>query len=434
MKPDSISVLLGHDVNGGAAVSWEPAHLANGHCAVFGMSGTGKSHNLRGLVSGVTRCPGAIPRIHVYDVHGDLEMENESVVSFSEQTSYGLNPLVVNENADYGGPRRRIQALISIMNKTSRVLGPKQESVLRAILNDLYSANGFHQDKPASWSLQDGVTRRFPKKFPTFTDAYRFAHSKLKALYLGGVSSPAVTLIEDVNKAVIALNRGLREIAAGDSEKQKSVDAARDKAITGLTDLVLSLKTGREIEDAIRYESKEVLKSVVDRLENLNATGILKGVPPPFDTSKPVWRRKINHLSGDERKLFVLLDLYDLFWGAVQKGLSDRVREIIVLDEAHIFMDDDPENPITMISREARKFGLAIILASQTPTEYPDAVMSSMACKIVLKLDALFAGAAARKLGVEPAALDWIVPRKSGLVQFKKQGDASNSFMKTVFQ
>src|SRR3546814_8879339 len=106
----------------------------------------------------------------------------------------------------------------------------------------------------------------------------------------------------------------------------------------------------------MKYDSTDVLKSVVDRLENLNAIGVFKATPPPFDPYADVWRSKIQALSTEERKLFVLFRLEAIFAAHIQRGEQDQVVAVVVLDEAHISADDDPDNIIKHIAKEAITF------------------------------------------------------------------------------
>lgn len=47
---------------------------------------------------------------------------------FSEQTTYGMNPLRVNPDPHFGGIRKRVQGFITTINRViMRALGPKQE-------------------------------------------------------------------------------------------------------------------------------------------------------------------------------------------------------------------------------------------------------------------------------------------------------------------
>src|SRR3546814_9934988 len=83
-------------------------------------------------------------RFHVFDVHGDIEIEDASSVMFSEQTQYGMNPLRVNPDPHFGGVRKKVQGFISTMNRVSGALGTKQEACLRNILYDSYEIGRAH--------------------------------------------------------------------------------------------------------------------------------------------------------------------------------------------------------------------------------------------------------------------------------------------------
>ena len=52
----------------------------------------------------------------------------------------------------------------------------------------------------------------------------------------------------------------------------------------------------------MKYDSKDVMKSVVERLENLYNCGIFKEQQPPFDTNSTVWRYDIKALRLEEKK------------------------------------------------------------------------------------------------------------------------------------
>jgi len=209
-------------------------------------------------------------------------------VKFSEATAYGHNPLAVSPDRDGGGVRRQIQSFIAALNRTSRQLGTRQEAVLRALLTDLYAANGFYEDKPDSWRLDDGMARKYPKKYPTLLDAARFSAAKLRALYLGADAKRC--RMEQVNakaRSIYARNKAmvrygtlwamLKPIISNRSrigQTERSGDSGYAAAIQGIA-------TGRELDDLIRYDSKDVLRSVVERLESLNAIGIFRPDEPP---------------------------------------------------------------------------------------------------------------------------------------------------------
>ena len=178
----------------------------------------------------------------------------------------------------------------------------------------------------------------------------------------------------------------------------------------------------------MRYDSTDVLKSVVDRLENLAAIGIFKAKPPPFDPGKAVWRYDIRALSKEEQKLFVLFRLEELFADAVQRGEQKTVRDVILLDEAHIFFDDDPDNIINTIAKEARKFGVALICVSQSPTHFTEDFIAAVATKVVLGIDELYWKGSATKMRLTEEALAWVKLQKTLLVQVKARGATKNEW------
>ena len=137
-------------------VVWDSARAVNGHCLLAGMSGAGKTHTLRGIVRQMRASGPPDLRVHVFDVHGDLEIEGASAVRFSEQTPHGLNPLRVNPDPHFGGVRKQAQRFIDTIERANRTLGPRQEAALRHILQELYAAHGFHADRPETWTLDEG--------------------------------------------------------------------------------------------------------------------------------------------------------------------------------------------------------------------------------------------------------------------------------------
>ena len=218
-------------------VLWESGKVINPHMLIMGKSGTGKTYTLRKLLRQILPQAEGPVRVHIFDVHGDIDIQGASSVKFSESTPYGFNPLWINPDPDFGGVRKRIQSVLSTLNRTSRQLGNKQESCLRNILMDLYSANGFIDGQPQTWVLNDGIQRRYPKKNPTMEDAYRFASFKLKAMYIGA-NTAAVSKLEEVNKKSAAFYSKQRQaLRAGGADK---VDDSLKRDIEKLKNEILT--------------------------------------------------------------------------------------------------------------------------------------------------------------------------------------------------
>lgn len=474
------------------SVTWDSQVAVNGHLLMCGMTGAGKTFTLRKMVQQMRRTGDRSLRIHVMDVHGDIVIPDASTVMFSEQTKWGMNPLRVIDDPHYGGVRKRVQAFIATINKVMRQLGTKQEAALRNILYDVYTRHGFKQDDPNTWAVEEGserlisdgsdgrlyidvplgekddakalgarwdlslkcwyipsdeytgaVTRWSPKTLsrthPSISDALRMARHILQMSFLGtGVE--AVTNLEIANKAARAYQRKLLEsLRRGekgftDDKLSTDLEKAKKKAVDTFAAYADSIATGKELGDVMKYDSTDVLKGVVDRLENLNAIGIFKSTAPPFDPNAQVWRYHIKALSMEERKLFVLFKLAEIFEAAVQRGEQPDICEIVILDEAHIYADDDPENIINTIAKEARKFGLALICASQSPTHFTEDFIAAVATKIILGIDEMYWRGSVSKMGLTLDQLAWIKPQSSMLIQLKTRGATKNDWRMTALE
>ena len=413
-------------------IVWDTSRLINGHVLIVGKSGTGKTHTLKSMVSQMSKASNGKMRVHIMDVHGDIELDGACTVKFSESTPYGFNPLTINPDPDFGGVRKRIQSFIAALSRTGFRLGPKQEAALRNVMFDLYAANGFIDGDPSTWRIDPASANgRFGRKQPAMEDAVRFANAKLRSMFLG-TSSRTVGALEKLYRKQIQFQSKIKHSNKGlDQADMEIVKAELVKLASDATDLfkehMEAMQTGRELDDLIKYDSKDVMKSVVDRLENLHNIGIFRAKRPPFDLNNPIWRYDIKALSVDEKKLFVSFLLEAIFQRATQRGVQSDVVELVILDEAHLFSSDDPDNPVNVIAKEARKFGLGLFCASQSPTHFSDDFISNVGTKIILGIDQLYWDGTVRKLKIDQAALEWIVPHQRMIAQMNNRSENKNS-------
>lgn len=437
-----MNIIFGNDaaaLNRGKSqpVLWQSQKVINGHMLLVGKSGTGKTYTLKQILNQLGSQQKNL-RVHVMDIHGDIEIEGASTVKFSESTKFGFNPLKINPDPDFGGVRKRVQSFLSALQRTSRKLGSKQEAALRNILFDLFAANGFLDGKAETWKIDDGKQRQYQKKNPTLEDAYKFSQFKLKSMFLGTNSRAAISLEvlnKKVNQFYVKRKQAAKTAGMTEEELRKTeleLKKLGEGAIEQYKEYIEAIQTGMELNDVMKYDSKDVMKSVVERLENLHSIGIFKSEPPPFDPKASIWRYDIKALSMDEKKLFVTFVLESIFQKAVQEGLQSDVVEIIVLDEAHNFLSDDPEDITNIIAKEARKFGVALICASQSPTSFSDDFVSNVGTKIILGIDQMFWDGSIRKLRLDQKALEWIVPHQRILVQINNKGEMKNDFSWTI--
>lgn len=467
-------------------VTFESDNLINSHLLIVGASGTGKSYLLRRLIDEAC-AQGSQLRFHIFDVHGDLDVPGASSIQFSEQSPYGLNPFRVNPNHHFGGVRKSVQNFIKTVNQASRVaLGGKQEAVIRNLLLDVFENRGFYPDKPETWAvnamelglLSSGADNRLylnvpyaekdkaralgarwdtgrnhwwvhtekykgdltqwppafqERSYPTLDEVIGYC-KRLHVERFMGSDQKAVRALQDVHRKARSLHTKKMEavknkdFAGYDEEEEKALDSAREKAISAYVDYVNILQTGQELESLLKYDSSDVLKSVLDRLENLKSTGLFKDKKPAFDENANVWRYQINALTHEEKRLFVFFTLQNLFYDSVQRGEQQDVKDVVVLDELGVYTGagDDSDGIIGTIAREARKFGLALWAASQTPTNVPESLASSVGTKVILGIDEMYWAQSLNKLRIEQKLLEWVRPTKSLAVQMKERGSLKN--------
>ncbi|MEQ1559196.1 MAG: ATP-binding protein [Methyloglobulus sp.] len=434
-----MKIVLGHDdyllsKNQESLVYCDFDKLVNAHILIMGKTGMGKTSFLRMAIQQMQHFF-PTPRIHIMDVHGDINLNGASSIRFSESTEYGLNPFVVSADPHFGGIRKRVQDFIATINGCHPT-GARQEAVMRHLITDLYAANGFFADNYNSWGLNDGAQRRYPKRYPTMEDACRFAFGKLKQLIIGSdtVSGRALEELNRVTSKLYKISKqfGQPGCVVDESLGEKAMEL-RTRALQAYRDYIENLETGKELEGFIKYESKEVLRSVVERFENLKASGIFKNQAAPFDPANPVWHYDITALREDEKRMFVEFRLQELFSTAMEKGPVRReteglLRDIMVIDEAHLFFRDDQNNILNTIAKEGRKFGLGLVCASQSPTHFSEDFFSNVATKVVLGVDQMYWDNLVRKMKIETKTLQYVKPFQVIGVQMSNKGDTRSRF------
>lgn len=273
------------------------------------------------------------------------------------------------------------------------------------------------------------------KTAPTIDDAVRFTERKLKAHFCG-TNSAAMALLKDVNQAARAYHRKVAELSKRGAALppteiaalEQALEKAKDKAAQAYQSYLDAIVSGRELDDLIRYNSTDVLTSVYERFQNLRAIGIYNPVLPPFDPSQPVWRYNIKPLEIPVQRMFVDMVCARIFERAMHSGLQKDVVEIIVLDEGKRYVTETGDDVLNKISNEARKFGLGLWIASQSPGHFTDDFIKATGTILVLGLAKADTNLAARKLGIDEKLLDSITPQQTALVQMKNKGVLSADF------
>lgn len=432
-----MSILLGTTVNmvqgSRQQINWMPNRTINGHGLIVGASGVGKTHRIRIIAQHLAYSYNA--RVIVVDVHGDIELRGEDRVSFTESSPYGLNPLKINPDRHSGGVNRRIRAFLSMLSRTSMRLGPRQEAALRRLIEDLYKRNGFDSTDWRTWDprTNPNVAGRSAHHgvCPNISDLKKFTAYKLKQLKTGA-GGEAFRALTDLNRHVKSMHKAALKAHGTeeslDTAAKEKLEKLKGKAKETYAEVISHLETGEEINDLLRYTDAATLEGVLDRIDHLDKSGIFKDSPPPVNHNKPIHVYDIKSLGRDEQKMFVEILLEEIWQEQKSRGQRSQPDTFIVIDEASIFMSEDPDHIINILMRESRKFGLGLIFASQSVNHFSEDILANVGLKLLLGVDQMFIPSLSRMLRVDGAKIDAIRPRKSALVQTKIVGDQKNDF------
>ena len=401
-------------------VFWDPAKAISAHAVIVGSSGTGKTHRLRYIIRELIQGPQPVS-IHILDVHGDIAPNARNRVVFSEATEFGLNPLEIETDPEFGGIRKRINSFISTLNRTTHRLGARQEAVLRALLSELYGRNGYDPKDSRTWDPRTNPRvagkSRSTGAHPNISDLAALTTWRTKNLILGA-GSEAIKALNEVNKAQKKLNRMRKKADEGDDASLTQLKVTLKEMMCAYVD---SLETGFELDEVLNFENLETMKAVLERVRALDAAGIFKDQPPRFSSSDPLRVYDIKALQEDEQKMFAEVLMERLFIEAKARGPRSVPDTFIIIDEAHLFLSPDREHVINRMAREIRKFGVGMIICSQNFDHFPEDIIANSAMTLILGMHDMHHEKAARKLGLNRDKLKFIKPQQTGLVQIRSR-------------
>jgi DNA helicase HerA-like ATPase len=414
---------LGKNPYNSQDILWEKDRVLNGHTMIIGTSGTGKSHTIKyTFVKGILETI-KDAKIHIIDVHGDLDVDNANTTIFSETKTNGLNIMAISSDPDMGGVRKKVRNIISLISSQQRKLGSRQEAVLQNLLIDFYAMKGFLINDSSTWNKTEQ---------PTLSEFKLYILFKYQK-YVQGTNDYITTKLTELNKEVRSLNSAFKnkeKARFNEEEKAKQeekIAKLKVKLKVLFQEYIENLETGREFEEILKYDNAESLKTVYERIDLLDKSGIFKNNPPDF--TQTINRYHIKSLNEDEKRIFVNILLSMLYEKAKEKGEQPYPKTFIIIDEAHMFIEDDGEHIINIISKEARKFGVALVLASQNFAHFNNDLISNSATKIILGIDETNQTGDAKKLQITTKMLTDIIPQKKILVQIKNKMATDKSFM-----
>mgnify|MGYP000990106218 CR=1 FL=1 len=429
-------------------VFYEPSRLINSHLLVCGMSGTGKSFQSLEFLASAAHSG---VEIDVFDPHDELDqIPGATSCMFSQATQYGFNPLILNTDPHTGGVNRQISFFVDLIKSVTAQFGIKQEGVLRNLLQDTYAAAGIEQNDMRSWHkrvineqtrtmlIDNGQQDTLADYYPTLEDLKNFTRNKIIALTLGGDNECVTTFeqLKKLQKRLDNLNKKFAKEVDDDelSSLSEQIKAQKIKCEDTYKKFITSTETGRELDDVLKYDSVDVLTSVMQRLTLLSSTGILSANQAPFGNSR-VRVHQIKSITHEQQVLYVKLKLQDIFEKCKRLGPTEtgtELRHIVFLDEAHKFFTNEPDDIINIVAKEARKFGLGLWCASQQPTAFPESFLTNVGATILLGIHTSYWKRAGSMFRISEDSLKTVKPKEIMAVKLLLDGAVDPPFTNVV--
>jgi hypothetical protein len=107
------------------------------------------------------------------------------------------------------------------------------------------------------------------------------------------------------------------------------------------------------------------------------------------------------------------------------------MREVIILDEAHRFFLERETNILDRIAKEARKFGVAMICASQSPSHFSEDFLGNVGTKVLLGLDEMYHDQTCRKMKIDSKVLSLVIPGRVAAIQVASRDANKPRFIQT---
>jgi len=410
------------------------------------MSGTGKSTQSIRLLNSIRE-----QKIDIFDVHGELHVIRDAVSCvYSQRTMYGYNPLVLDTDPDSGGVERQVNFIVRLIKDITPGFGVRQEAVLRNLLTDVYAANYILQSKQDSWMREEMTesmreemiaNRKYQdlkKYYPTLEDVKSYAKRKIIQLTIGG-DNKSITAFDRLRKSKSKLYQlvGKFNKSTCDSEisrLESAIAEQKNECLETYSTFINEMKTGRELDDVLKYDSVEVLSSVINRLELLMSSGILRSNPPPFNGAR-VKVHQIMSLDDYQQVMFVKLRLQNIFLEYKKMGPTKNgtdVRHIIFLDEAHKFFSNDSSDIINVIAKEGRKFGIGLWCVTQEPTAFPESFLTNCGATILSGIHSAYWKRTSSMLRITEEQLKQIKAKEVLAVKLQRSGVVDPPFLHII--
>lgn len=367
MQNDGPSIQLGDDLRGGGKLSVGLENLVSRHVAVLGSSGQGKSCFTASVLQQIVRLPGS--RIVIFDING--EYEDALALAELPEGSVKVTEIGGSEANAFKIPyfalgRFGLHRLLIPSEKTQR-------PALTFALEHLNKVQWFPQAKGAGLATDQRATLFDDCR----SEGAAAADASIKAIRLEqaplvDIWPPMAALASLVaeSHSLQPGRNGVERNAFNYSNVSALITRIHRFAEDPMFSDVVNVNGGVGIGNALSWsqESSELVGEI-------------------FGRPQEQWRAHVINLRRVSHDLtpFILGSLLELYaYELFRRGQENKIPTLLVLEEAHHYMrpigtgDEANEHSLAYerLAKEGRKFGLALWLSTQRPSEISPTVLS----------------------------------------------------------
>lgn len=348
-----------------SAIRWRPSQESNGFFLVVGGAGSGKTEALKRIGRGLLE--DGFP-VLVLDFHGDVDVSWLSPILMSSglDSTIGVNPMELDSyHAHEVGLYDQRMALVELVARAVPKLSQLQRVMLTDAIEAAYRWVGIYDGDPLSW-------RRPPPAFPMVMDILERWHED-----------------DEMRSRRSTINGCLSAI----------------KAVFGHP--VFGREATLSIDEILSVGARVNLGMVPDSIRYIVADTLLRKVFRALMLKGP-----IPTCPADD---------------------TERFRLFIMVDEAKILSKASARlnasgHILNILATEGRKFGVGLILASQSIDHFGGDLKANVSTRLIMKpMD--FEQAKKLGLDIKVSASDLMALRGKGDGFFKSQGSGEATYM-----
>jgi len=391
-----------------APVYWDFAGASHPSMLILGKSGVGKTFSLKKLADALSRRGLAV---HLFDSHGDLEVDNFESFNFGYASKYGINPFAVDPNPEFGGPKSTITNVSKLLASQHKHMGQLQLAMFSHISERLYEKNGFNFKNPATWKSKPFEMRDLANEIEGDILHYKTTVKKSLIDRVMGMSERMRKLDKLLNSEEF--------LTAEETEKYTAEYAKCENDWNEAIKETTPLDFGSVVDRIRSGFSERGMQSILLIIRELASTGIFEGQEP--EPSGQSMRYVVRGLDSMHQVLLIETILQRIF-GYYSKNITELngpPHTFIIIDEIKLITGGafrDPMHIINRIMTEARKYGIAVIFAGQNIAHLPQDALQNFGTTMVLPVHKMSASAINKAYGIDEATIQRMEPRRDGMI------------------